>query len=102
MSPGRETSRTQSCLKHLQTGSERPHRLRTRHPIATAPITGVPNSDALQGDGQATPPWPGWAVDQPCNGSWFAAHDDDEPDKDRTTAAQLSISGPCIRTPVRL
>src|SRR5438132_1117341 len=47
MSPGRETSRTQSCLKHLRPGSERPIRLvRTRHPSATAPITCVPVGDA--------------------------------------------------------
>ncbi len=46
MSPGQETSRTQSCLKHLRPGSERPLRLRTRQPSAITPITYVPVGDA--------------------------------------------------------
>src|SRR5712692_8484874 len=45
MLPGWETSRTQSCLKHLRPGSERPLRLRTRQPSAITPITYVPIGD---------------------------------------------------------
>src|SRR3977135_4421273 len=42
MSPGQESSRTQSCLEHLRPGSERPLRLRTRQPSAITPVTYVP------------------------------------------------------------
>jgi hypothetical protein len=41
----RETSRTQSCLKHLRPGSARPLPLRTRQPSAITSITYVPVGD---------------------------------------------------------
>ncbi len=74
MSPGRETSRTQSCLEHLRPGSERPLRLiRARRPSAIAPIAQAGADDdffsALGGIRTPNvPPWP--ALWRRLNTSW--------------------------------